>query len=261
MMAGQQDNLPGFKQGFARSAGESEYPELWRGLAGAWCPALGVQGERLFDPTRQGAPGTVANGSWASSPAGIGLSFNGASTVVNLGRPVITTADFTVAAWVKCNDVSYQDIFSQWASGQTGRLEFGIAGNGSGTLSLALSGTPVVYTSAVVGGTGFHHCAVTRRAGTIQLYVDGRPDGTCFDTVGIYQANGRLGTYSSGAWLSGVVHLAAAWSRALTGNELVRLSCDPPAPFRLRRQNFASALRRPSAAYRRVLASVYGVSP
>ena len=36
--------LPSYHQGFARHAGESAHPGLWRGLVGAWVPALGPTG-------------------------------------------------------------------------------------------------------------------------------------------------------------------------------------------------------------------------
>jgi len=49
MVALLQRSRPSFKQGFARSAGESAAPNLWKGLRAAWVPALGPTGGTLFD--------------------------------------------------------------------------------------------------------------------------------------------------------------------------------------------------------------------
>lgn len=50
---------PSYSQGYARSAGESAFPGFWRGLVGAWVPALGVAGEKLQDVSRHGNPGLL----------------------------------------------------------------------------------------------------------------------------------------------------------------------------------------------------------
>lgn len=38
-----------FETGYANNITEALYPQLWRGLIGAWSPELGVQGQRLID--------------------------------------------------------------------------------------------------------------------------------------------------------------------------------------------------------------------
>ena len=53
---------PSYHQGFARSAGESAYPGLWKGLVGAWVPALGVSGGILRDVSGYGNHGNLTNG-------------------------------------------------------------------------------------------------------------------------------------------------------------------------------------------------------
>lgn len=40
---------PSYRSGFAHNASESAYPDLWRGLRGAWCPELGNTGQQLLD--------------------------------------------------------------------------------------------------------------------------------------------------------------------------------------------------------------------
>ena len=43
-MARGRQTPPSYHQGYARYAGESAYPDLWKGLVGAWVPALGPAG-------------------------------------------------------------------------------------------------------------------------------------------------------------------------------------------------------------------------
>ena len=52
---------PSYWNGFAHSAGESAYPESWKGLIGAWCPSLGPSGSTLRDLSGFGRHGTLGN--------------------------------------------------------------------------------------------------------------------------------------------------------------------------------------------------------
>ena len=71
---------------------------------------------------------------------------------------------------------------------------------------------------------------------------------------------GRAGAYD-GLYFNGLEDVLLIATRQWSAAEVAFLSADPLAPFRLRRRITASASRRPCAAYRRVLASAYGVSP
>ena len=85
-------SLPSFKSGFARSAGESANPSLWKGLVGAWVPALGVTGvTTLRDVSGNGNHGTM-NGSmtiddWVAGERGYALDFDGSSDYVDIANP------------------------------------------------------------------------------------------------------------------------------------------------------------------------------
>ena len=52
--------IPSYPQGFARYADQSEAPELWRGLVGAWLPFLGPTGLTLHDVLGRNS-GTLTN--------------------------------------------------------------------------------------------------------------------------------------------------------------------------------------------------------
>ena len=104
-MAGQQDYLPSFKHGFARSAAESRLPWLWEQLAGAWCPFLGVQGGLLFDLARKTAPASLNNSSWSAGPDGVVASFNGTSGYVNCGSGLMLdpSKPWSILTTIRCN--------------------------------------------------------------------------------------------------------------------------------------------------------------
>ena len=92
---------------FAPRDDEPEYPELWKGCAGAWRPGLGPTGARLFDWSGQrndaGVNGTLST-FWAQDQ-GYALSNNGtagqnATIADNPGlRPGAN--DFSVSFWFR----------------------------------------------------------------------------------------------------------------------------------------------------------------
>ncbi len=67
--------------GYARNASESAYPNLWRGLAGWWCPSINPRGgNRLFDLLPYQNHGTLtgmANDDWVVSGGQGALDFDG----------------------------------------------------------------------------------------------------------------------------------------------------------------------------------------
>lgn len=68
---------PSWKQGFARNAAQSAYPNRWKGLGGAWVPALGVTGGTLFDVSGRKNHGTLTDGpTWVATEKGWATAFN-----------------------------------------------------------------------------------------------------------------------------------------------------------------------------------------
>lgn len=65
---------PSYRQGFARTAGESKYPNLWKGIAGIWAPFLGATGNKLLDWGGKHNTGTVNGATWVPGKA---LDFDG----------------------------------------------------------------------------------------------------------------------------------------------------------------------------------------
>lgn len=96
--------IPTFSQGFAQSAGEARYSNLWKGLVGLWSPHLGKQGNKLYDWSgikNHGVLTNMTNDDWVASPYGIAL--DGVNDqVIMADRAEYTPADdFTVSMWIR----------------------------------------------------------------------------------------------------------------------------------------------------------------
>jgi hypothetical protein len=78
---------PSYAQGFARCAGESAYPGLWRGLVAAWLPSLGPSGGELFDTSGYKNNGALTNmnvgSDWIPTLDGYALNFGGTNALVS----------------------------------------------------------------------------------------------------------------------------------------------------------------------------------
>lgn len=92
-----------FAQGMARNASESEYPNLWRGLVGLWCPSVGVQGSSLIDFSQKSSNALFNTGvTWSPGRKGASVdlsSGNAYLSVANNSNFNFGTGNFTVSWW------------------------------------------------------------------------------------------------------------------------------------------------------------------
>lgn len=103
---------PSFANGFARNETESAYPSLWRGLAGAWCPSLGIQGRKLIDMSNNGHDGIFSSGmgmdAWTPSPWGWALKYDGTDDLVAIGTSLFDmNTDFYFMMRVRVDDITH----------------------------------------------------------------------------------------------------------------------------------------------------------
>ena len=265
MMAAIQDYPPSFAQGFANCAAESAFPDLWRGLVGAWLPALGPSGERLLDRSATRAHGVYSGtGShWQPSAYGPLLSLNGLDSSVDCGSfSAVDASAFTVLV----GGTPSVSGFGAWISNNTGSNQAGpflLQRTGKNSIA-AYSGNQSTPAVSVPFGVP-HDIALIRYAGTagIELFVDGASLASVSGNSGIQTGQKLYLGYRDGLaqYWAGVLRYAYVYNRVLPPQWRQALAADPLAPFRLHRPVVGSAWRRSSAAYRRVLASVYGVSP
>jgi Concanavalin A-like lectin/glucanases superfamily len=257
MMAGTRDYPPSFKQGSARCAAESEFPKLWKGLVGAWSPALGPSGERLLD--RSGGGRTAVNNSpyitWQASERGTVL-YSGAGVDTScITIPAWTTgATFSIAMYAKLDDASpaWQAIASDGTETgygfyirQDNLCWLGPSTNYSTPAHLVTTGIWHLFGISVLNGIG-------------TFWMDGIPCGQA--TVNSYPLVRIIrSTYSD--QVRGWVSFLGFWNRPLTAFDWRRLFAEPHCLFTPRRASHGSGSRRPYGAFRRILTSTYGVSP
>jgi hypothetical protein len=88
---------PSYRQGFARSAGESANSNLWKSVIGLWSPFLGPTGKRLYDWSPFRNHGTISGANWVSE----GLNFDGAADYVFAEDSRLhPTSPISISAWV-----------------------------------------------------------------------------------------------------------------------------------------------------------------
>lgn len=129
-------------------------------------PLTTYGGAKLSSAVFKGGSGSLdlSTGGYVSSPAGP-MNFN--------------TGDFTVEFWYKrlTDNGSYQHLIQgQGADGSLFQVNFGNSGFGNQLMVYCgSSGTPVTISSVTKAtvGTDWHHYAVTRYQGTLNVYVDG----------------------------------------------------------------------------------------
>jgi hypothetical protein len=277
-MAGQQNYSPSFGQGFAGCAAESEYPDLRNALVAAWMPTFGVTGNVLPDISPNRNFGSIpGNPSW--TPGGItwaGALYAQCPRPVNIQR-------FTILADVLPTDLSggsvYQHVITQPASASwvspyaryALRIETSVRGLRRLVAWVQDAGVTQNY---VVGATsltaGVRYCVAVRYDGAeLSVWINGAVDGRAAIqtaiTPSVYGAMlGNATDHAQG--FVGPIYSLQIFSVAVSPAQLRLLSADPLAHFRLRRTICgppSTYVPPPQSrvAYRRVLASIYGVSP
>ncbi len=267
---------PSYHSGFARSAAESDAPDLWRSLWGAWVPMLGNTGQTLFDHAGRRFHGTCVNGpAWAVGQHGWMMEFNGSSQYVNLG----TLGDFgssqyrgvTLDAWLQTNyTAGFQAVMRtvhEVASGYralsmvlnrraTGELDPGVIAIVSTDMNKYLTGSSQYGVNTGVCNGNIHHLAATvwPPANAIQVYLDGKSLPT---TMALTQSPNNYVNYvyplflgagnhagTPAFYFNGKIGLARVWNRVLTLEEIRGLYADPLGMFRERRRVYGGFMGR-----------------
>lgn len=243
---------PSYSQGFARR-GETAYPNLWRGLVGAWIPSLGPTGNTLFDVSGFRNHGTLTNmepaTDWViggnSRLPGYALNFDGTNEHVNVGDVAILDGAIQAAFsfWFKktgdgdpnnrfiSKDNAYElSVREASVNSYTVRIN---------NVGLTFSGTaPVdnVWTHIVM----MYHDSVTNGS---KLYING-----AFESAGTLSRGGIDNTATSLSFggrgvshsYNGQIDNIFIYNRGLIPTEIKFLYENPMAPFQLRQRVFKS---------------------
>ncbi|MEO1841599.1 MAG: LamG-like jellyroll fold domain-containing protein, partial [Pseudomonadota bacterium] len=232
---------PSYKSGFARSASTSSSPGLWKGLVGAWVPALGNTGEKLYDVSGNKNHGTLTDmdpaTDWISDPMGPVLDLDGSSDYIDIPSTVFDwsgTNNWSAFIWIKTTRASPYGYFM----GTSIHHGWYIRNSGTNALYKIDDGSNFEYTTgtATITDGEWHLLGITLEGngGPFLGWVDGQIDisltsgsvGALADTFAI----GTLGTKMMGQL--GPTYL---YNRAINPTEIRQLHRDPLAPFRLRR--------------------------
>lgn len=233
--------LPTFQQGFARSAGESAYPELWQGLANYWAPSLGPQG--LTTLSDWGGRKThcsltsIVGDNWVQGVGGWALDLDGTNDFasVTLTDGPLIEGPVTMAIWVQPDTTSTRLIaFSIPLS------DSGTAGNSIDLEINEVSPLTFCYAAVKWGGTVYvnsgvapvagqrQHLGYTRDGSTHKIYIDGRLRATATDSAQSGTATRcRIGSFNSPfpdpKW-NGKLGDAGLWKRVLSDAEMMQLA-------------------------------------
>lgn len=212
---------PSYPAGFARSAAESANPGLWRGLVGAWVPALGVTGGTLHDVSGRGNDVTAA---WSADETSAVITDRGLayrqdvvvhpSTLAHLAR--------TIPSATVVLDVFFDSAIEElWEYIYDARVDSGIGYAYWNSASEAIgvsSGT--VYIDSAVGSVAskdvWHSVAIAGTALTVDT------------SIALLKKADRYGQNFRGNYLS-----IKVYDRVLSLPEIQHLHRDPLAPFRL----------------------------
>ncbi len=244
---------PSYHQGFARSASESAHPRQWKGLIGAWIPALGPTGNTLFDWSGFGNDGTLTDmapatdwviGANPRSP-GYALDFDGSDDLVNMGNIAIwnglTAASWVL--WVTPSGIEDDTFLGKWVDGSstTFLFDFNDDPGGEATLFIAQSSTSLGQASAdIPTGTlidnQWHHLAIifegsgAEDSDRLKLFVDGvqitlsfggsEPiPASLFTSTADFEIGSNTGL---SRFYIGQIAEVRAYNRALRANEIVQ---------------------------------------
>jgi len=257
---------PSYQAGFARSAGESAYPELWRGLVGAWVPALGQTGGTLHDwgaHRNNGTLNNIAAADWnvnnTNNRIAYSITFNH-DTTENIRLTGLTAyarlSPHTYTAWINMAAVSGANDFvlnnGDLNDGTSLTIRTVSSANRLGFFSEG--GQVVDVGDTVITLNEWHHVATVYGSdNNVTFYLDGVADGVQAASASAWNAvneDPQIGLWRTDIHpLNGQVASVSIYNRTLTANEVALLYAVPLAPFIKRRRSYAVPLA--TRAYRR----------
>jgi len=256
---------PSYQQGFASCAAESEYPELWKRLVGAWVPEMGCTGNTMRDLSLQKAHASITPGKWNWQIRGGGLclcpfAYTGYGTTSNHPSHSFSDNHLTIHVWSRL-------AFGLKGFSITKNNEWQLVGDGTPRFRFLMydnGGTD--YTNAVlivnkpVSNAGIEHAITLIKSGPAvntdtRVFANGSP-GTVYNAGSLTSASMAPTTnpvYLGASVNAGAISGVLLWA-GIVADPLIRLLHDDPiAPFRLRRRVYAAAVASTSNRRRRVL--------
>ena len=256
---------PSYQAGYARNASESENPNLWDGLVGAWMPSLGVTGETLRDVSGNGNHGTLTNmeaaSDWVATSKGLALDFDGTNEMVDVDSPpVISGSSATYSLWVKANSVySWMSPCGYVTSGFDDYRFIFRRTNGGLIQTVVNRSNRINFNAAPPSGFSWYdwnHFLIVADGSLSQTYVNGsflasNNSGSGNLNFGTTFTLGNQDLRPGGSTWNGGITNVKLYNRAISPTEIKHLYVDSLAPFR-RKQRVSVAVPAavaPSATY------------
>ena len=227
---------PSYQAGYARNASESENPNLWDGLVGAWMPSLGVTGETLRDVSGNGNHGTLtgmdAATDWVATSKGLALDFDGSDDYVQSDYAIESLGALprTLSSHFKIRNTSNQTI-AGFGNSSSSQWFYILIFQGKWYFSGYANDYSISQPLPVVGQ---HHISMSYDSSDVRFYLDGLLIAQFAKTLntqsGVLRV-GRRATFNDFP-LNGQVSSVMLHKRALSTSEIKQLYVDSLAPFR-----------------------------
>lgn len=226
---------PSYKSGYARNAGESTVPGLWKGLVYGSSPALGPTGQKLLDLSGYGNNGVLTNmdgTDFIVGSEGYALDYN--SSYVEFTPPESGLSEMSISTWVLADSYTlWGSIVKSWNetySAATRDIHLGLEASSQSVSNYIHTTTgqvgPVIDPSSLTLNTWTHY-SVTCGNGTMRLFRDGdEVDSIAY--TGTFQGNvlttiGKKVQGGTNDFWDGKISDVLYHNRALTPSEIAEL--------------------------------------
>jgi len=245
-----QRSQPSYKQGYARSASESAFPNLWKGIIGAWMTSFGPTGSTVFDLAGNHNDAALTNMSpstdWVVSEnrrlPGYTLDFDGSNDHLLVGgneSDYEGLSGFTACMWIYSPLSGGATDFPVLTSKGGIEIFYLLLIQSTATFSAYINSNLLAGTDGLLVANTWHHVAMTYDGATKSLYVDGVLDVSESQT-GALAENASSVTIGDVGGLTrpyiGKIADVIFWNRGLKSNEIQQLYVDSLAPFRRKRR-------------------------
>ena len=247
-----------------KSQAEAEYPELWRGLVGAWCPAINPPGGTvLYDWSPNKNHGTLTNmdpaTDWVTSGGYRALDFDGTNDRINCGTSASHEPNnITLVSWARTSKTGNTGngcslIDKARTVGSAYLLSIGnrgVGGNLGRAAFEAYGGSwKIVESTASIADGAVHQVVATYDGSTAVIYTDGIGRNSSAWSISLpYTSNGalNLGRYAGNNdnYLQGQLFVARIYNRVWNARDVAldfSLGVSGWAIPRRRRWNYATA--------------------
>lgn len=222
-----------YRRGLAPRDAAPQFPQLWQGCVGAWCPSLGPTGLLLQDWSGLKRPATLTGidpaADWQASAGQHALSLDGTDNLAATEAydPGITNTA-SLSLWMMLRSTSgTSKLVALWSASGISDYSTGFALNALSTaLHAYWNGAAPQVSVTAPSLNAWHHVCLVNLGGAMTLYLDGKSAGTGTSGGAISGAKRmQLGGTTDGFFfVDGLLDDVRWYNRALAANEVLLLS-------------------------------------